>query len=156
GTPAHPVCKHGTPLVKTTVFHGHLFVGKPYFTVAGPGKNGCENEGSYPAVNLSNGNLYVGYEYNWFTNLFFSPCFNSGTKTRVFITKTSRPCLSMTAVAACAHPGRRNRVNVTSMDAAFIPGNLRFPQSDFPRLAVSQRFGTVSMVWNDARFHPNG
>src|SRR5262245_14065764 len=24
GTPAHPVCKHGTPLVKTTRFHGRL------------------------------------------------------------------------------------------------------------------------------------
>jgi hypothetical protein len=156
GTPARPVCKHGTPLVKTTMDRGRLFVGKPYFTVAGPGRKGCENEGSYPAVNLSNGNLYVGYEYNWFTNLFFSRCFSSGTKTRVYITKTSRHCLKMSAVAACTRPGRRNRINVTSMDAAFIPGNLRFPQSDFPRVAVSQRFGTVSMAWNDARFHPNG
>jgi hypothetical protein len=156
GTPAHPVCKHGTPLVKTTAFRGRLFAGKPYFTVAGPGRKGCENEGSYPAVNLSNGNVYVGYEYNWFTNLFFSRCFGSGTKTRVYITKTRRPCLRMAAVAACARPAARNSVTVTSMDAAFIPGNLRFPQSDFPRLAVSQRFGTVSMVWNDARFHPNG
>src|SRR5205823_1614387 len=27
---------------------------------------------------------------------------------------------------------------------------------DFPRIAVSDPFGTVSMVWNDARFHPAG
>src|SRR5258708_15977709 len=42
------------------------------------------------------------------------------------------------------------------MDAAFIPGYNRFPMSDSPRLGVSNQSGTVSMVWNDARFHPNG
>src|SRR5262249_14552876 len=71
GTPAHPVCKHGTPLVKTTRFHGRLFVGKPYFTVAAGGHKGCENEVSYPAVNVKNGSVYVAYEFNSFTNLFF-------------------------------------------------------------------------------------
>ena len=28
--------------------------------------------------------------------------------------------------------------------------------NDFPRIAVSDRFGTVSIVWNDARYHPMG
>jgi hypothetical protein len=42
------------------------------------------------------------------------------------------------------------------LDSAFIPGYSRFPMNDFPRLAVSSRRGTVSMVWNDARKHPNG
>ena len=37
-----------------------------------------------------------------------------------------------------------------------IPGYNRFPMNDFPRLAVSDTAGTVSMVWNDARLHPTG
>jgi len=37
-----------------------------------------------------------------------------------------------------------------------VPGYNRFPANDFPRLAVSDKFGTVSMVWNDARYHPFG
>jgi hypothetical protein len=42
------------------------------------------------------------------------------------------------------------------MDAAFIPGYNRFPMNDFPRIAVSDPAGTVSIVWNDARLHPYG
>jgi hypothetical protein len=47
------------------------------------------------------------------------------------------------------------------MDAAFIPGYSRspangFPMNDFPRIAVSDIAGTVSIVWNDARSHPAG
>ena len=45
---------------------------------------------------------------------------------------------------------------VTSMVATFVPGYNRFPVNDFPRLAVSDPSGTVSMVWNDTRFHPLG
>jgi hypothetical protein len=156
GTPAHPVCEHGTPLVQQPGFHGHLFAGKPYFTVAGRGKNGCENEGAYPATDLMNGSVYVGYEYNWFTNIFRFQCIGSGTPTSVKITGTPFHCLTLTPVASCTRPPLHNQVHIVSMDTAFIPGNLRFPMNDFPRLAVSDRFGVVSMVWNDARFHPNG
>jgi hypothetical protein len=42
------------------------------------------------------------------------------------------------------------------MDAAFIPGYNRFPMNDYPRVAVSDTAGTVSMVWNDTRKHPLG
>jgi len=42
------------------------------------------------------------------------------------------------------------------MDAAFVPGYNRFPGSDFPRIAVSDAAGTVSMVWNDATRNPLG
>ena len=42
------------------------------------------------------------------------------------------------------------------MDASFVPGYNRFPANDFPRIAVSDRYGTVSIVWNDARLHPLG
>ena len=156
GKPSRPVCEHGSGLVKTTKLRGHLFEGKPYFTVAHPSPKGCENEGAYPAVNLRTGAVYVGYEFNWATNLFFSQCFSNRTRTRNVITSTPSHCMKLRAVAPCAHPARRNRVNVTSLDSAFIPGDLRFPGSDFPRLAVSSRHDTVSMVWNDTRDHPYG
>jgi hypothetical protein len=47
-------------------------------------------------------------------------------------------------------------VPITSLIATPIPGYNRFSSNDFPRLAVSDRYGTVSMVWNDARFNPLG
>ena len=156
GTPAHPVCKHGTPLVKTTRNGGHLFVGKPYFRVAHASPKGCENEGSYPAVNLATGSVYVAYEYNWASNLFNPNCFTVRTKTKNFITSTPFHCLKLAAVSPCAGPARSKGVAIVSLDSAFVPGYNRFPMNDFPRLAVSGRRGTVSMVWNDSRAHPNG
>jgi hypothetical protein len=156
GTPAHPVCKHGTPLVKTTRLRGHLFVGKPYFTVAPRNRMGCENEGAYPAVDIRTGGVYVGYEFNWASNFFNPACFTSKTKIKDVITATPLHCLPLHLVAACKAPARRNRVNIVSLITAFIPGYNRFPASDFPRLAVSDRFRTVSMVWNDTRHNPSG
>jgi hypothetical protein len=47
-------------------------------------------------------------------------------------------------------------VDIVSMQAAFVPGYNRFPMSDFPRIAVSDPAGTVSIVWNDARRVPTG
>src|SRR5262249_27908129 len=134
GTPARPVCKHGTPLVfKAHKFGGSLFTGKPYFKVAAGGRRGCENEGAYPAVDLKNGSVYVGWEFNWATNIFSFACLTGKTKTRDFITNTPRHCLTMSAVAACAHPASRSAVPVVSLDSAFVPGYNRFPLSDFPR-----------------------
>jgi hypothetical protein len=40
------------------------------------------------------------------------------------------------------------------MDQLTVPNNGLL--NDFPRVAVSLRAGTVSMVWNDARYHPLG
>lgn len=37
-----------------------------------------------------------------------------------------------------------------------MPGYNRFPANDFPRLAISDRYQTVSMVWYDARLHAYG
>jgi hypothetical protein len=156
GTPARPVCEHGSALVKQPQFHGRLFEGQPYFTVAGRGRKGCENEGAYPTVNLATGSVYVGYEFNWASNIFLPQCMTNRTRTRDIVTSTPLHCLKLAAVASCAHPARRNGINVSSLDSAFVPGYNRFPASDFPRLAVSSRHGAVSMVWNDTRDHPNG
>jgi hypothetical protein len=100
--------------------------------------------------------VYVAYEHNWFTNFADPNCFTSKTPTRDVVTGTPFHCLPLHAVAACRHPAVSNNVKVTSLDVAFVPGYNRFPLSDFPRIAVSSPHGTVSIVWNDARFHPNG
>lgn len=155
--PMAPVCHTGTKLVLTSKRpKGHVFEGKPYFRVAGAGLRGCENEGAYPAVNVATGAVYVAYEFNWATNIFDSNCFGFRAQTKNVLTRTPFGCLTRTAVASCAHPANVIKQAVTSIDGLFVPGYNRFPPSDFPRIAVSSKFGVVSMVWNDARHHPYG
>jgi hypothetical protein len=155
GTAAHPVCEHGTPLVQQPGHHGRLFEGSPYLTIAPRGRMGCFNEGSYPAVDPRSGAVYVAYEYNWQSNL-GPPCNTVKTRTKDIMTATPRHCLRLAPTAACARPSQHNADAVTSLVSAFIPGYNRFPASDFPRPVVSDRYGTVSMVWNDTRHHPQG
>jgi hypothetical protein len=153
GTPGAPVCEHGTRLVPAGK---NFLASKPYFTVAAPDPHGCELEGSYPAVDIATGAVFVGYEYNWGTNLGFPLCESSATPIQDVLTKSPARCLPLAVVSPCAGPATRAAVPVVSMDGTLVPGFNRFPTNDFPRLAVSDRYGTVSMVWNDARFHPFG
>jgi hypothetical protein len=152
GTPAAPVCEHGTPLVQVSK---NRFEGKPYFTVAKPDPNGCENEGAYPAVDPATGALYVAYEHNWFTDQ-FPPCNGAATPTAEVMTGTPLSCLPLAAVAACPGPKARISQPIVSVNQTPILGYNRGDSNDFPRLAVSDRYGTVSMAWNDARHHPLG
>ena len=152
GTPAAPVCEHGTPPVPV---NSHLLKGKPYFTVAKPDPRGCENEGAYPAVDSAAGAMYVAYEYNIFTDM-FPPCNTAATPTANVMTATPLSCLPLAAVATCPGPKARISQPIDSTNATPILGYNRFASNDFPRLAVSDRFGTVSMTWNDARYHPLG
>jgi hypothetical protein len=152
GTPAAPVCKNGTLPVQVSP---KFFQGKPYFVVAQPDPRGCVNEGAYPAADPVTGAVYTAYEFNWSTDL-FPPCNGAATPTADVMTKTPLSCLPLNTFAACPGPKVRISVPVTSLIATPVPGYNRFPASDFPRLAVSDRFGTVSMVWNDTRFHPLG
>lgn len=153
GTPAAPVCEHGTRLVKVSK---HLEVAKPYLQVAKANRLGCANEGAYPAVDTSTGAAYVGYEFNWGSSLGFPPCETGSTPVQNVLAKVPARCLALMAVSPCTGPSARTAVPVVSMEGVFVPGYNRFPGNDFPRLAVSDKFGTVSMVWNDARFHPFG
>jgi hypothetical protein len=153
GTPAAPVCKNGTLPVPVSP---KFFQGKPYFVVAQPDPRGCENEGAYPAVDPATGAVYTAYEFNIETNIFLLRCIGSSTPTANVMTRTPLSCLPLATFAACGGPKARASVPVTSLVAAFVPGYNRFPVNDFPRLAVSDRYKTVSMVWNDTRFHPLG
>jgi hypothetical protein len=119
-----------------------------------PGDANCENEGSYPGVDVNSGDLYAAYEFNSFTNLFNPACFN--TPTRNTLVRLQSACLVLQAISPCGAVAGSTSEPITSLDGAFIPGYNRFPANDFPRVAVDPAAGTVSMVWNDARLHPLG
>lgn len=152
GTPAAPVCRRGTLMKQVTK---RLQEAKPYLTVAKADPRGCENEGSYPAVDLATGSAYVAYEYNWGSSLGFLPCDNASTPVQNVVTKTPLHCLRIAKTARCG-PSRTVAEPVVTLEATLVPGYNRFPINDFPRVAVSDKYHTVTMVWNDTRFHPFG
>ena len=150
GTAMAPVCNNGSSPSKVTGT-------QPYFTVAANDPHFCENEGAYPSVDVATGDVYVAYEHNWFTNIFGpAPCLSTPTMNVMNYVPFKCLTLAKLAPSPCAAPAAVNAVSINSMDAAFIPGYNRFPMNDFPRLAVSDVSGVVSMVWNDARFHAAG
>jgi hypothetical protein len=137
-TAATPVCDPGT---STT----------PYYVVQPPDVNGCEHEGAYPAVDPSTGDVYVAWEYNWATNFLVAACANTRTQERVAFVPNS--CLTL-PTSTCTSPATQVSININSLDAAFIPGFNRnpgaaAPANDFPRIAVSDKSKTVTIVWND-------
>jgi hypothetical protein len=146
--PASPTCHNGSDGSIT----GAGAPAPPYFVVAPGDPNFCENEGAYPAVDRATGAVYVAYEHDWFSGLF-----NCGSETTQDVMNyVPFSCLTLTPTSPCAGPAATQAVNITSLEAAFIPGYNRFPMNDFPRVAVSNPAGTVSMVWNDARQHGTG
>src|SRR6266700_1078272 len=147
-SPASPTCHNGSDGSIT----GAGAPATPYLVVAPGDVNGCENEGAYPAVDPNTGAVYVAYEHNWFSGLF--NC--GGETTQDVMNYVPFSCLTLASISPCAGPASTQAVNITSLEAAFIPGYNRFPMNDFPRVAVSGPAGTVSMVWNDTRQHGTG
>lgn len=143
--PANPSC---TPGPSTTT---------PYLVVQ-PSQT-CENEGAYPAVDVKSGDVYVAWEYNWATDLgpgALAPPSCAATPHQQRVAHVPAACLT----ATCGQPAQVS-LNIVSIDLAFIPGYNRVlnappfaPPGDFPRIAVSDPAGTVSIVWNDARRIP--
>jgi hypothetical protein len=148
-SPASPTCHNGSDGSIT----GTGAPAAPYFVVAPGDPNFCENEGAYPAVDAATGAVYVGYEHDWFSGLF--NC-GPGETTQNVMNSVPFSCLTLSATSPCSGPAATQAINIDSLEAAFIPGYNRFPMNDFPRLAVSDPAGTVSMVWNDARQHGTG
>jgi len=146
--PASPTCHNGSDGSIT----GAGAPAAPYFVVAPGDPNFCENEGAYPAVDPATGAVYVAYEHDWFSGLF--NC--GGETTQDVMNSVPFSCLTLSATSPCAGPAATQAIDITSLEAAFIPGYNRFPMNDFPRVAVSDPAGTVSMVWNDARQHGTG
>jgi hypothetical protein len=146
--PAMPDCQNGSTL-------GPGVTAPPYYVVA-PGDSNCEQEGSYPAADRVSHDLYVAWEFNWGTNYHNSACFS--TPVQNMLARIPSSCLgsgppSMTI--ACPTSSSTSQP-ITSMDLAIIPGYNRIPINDFPRIAVSDPAGTVSIVWNDAGSNPGG
>jgi len=130
GTPAAPVCNATGPAT-------------PNYMPIAFATSCAELEGAYPAVDPATGDVYVAYEFNWATNLF--GCTLQAQNRLAYVPAAT--CILLPGPTGC--PGgapRSRRVNITSMDGAFIPGYNRFPMNDFPRIAVSDAGGTVSMV----------
>jgi hypothetical protein len=140
--PTVPICQNGAPGDGRTPQ-------PPYLTVTGP--SFCENEGSYPAVDVATGDLYVAFEQNWQGGFIGGPC--GSQPIRQIVARIPFPRLTLRAASG----GVSNfaAINITSMGAAVIAGYNRLP-NDFPRIAVSAPERTVSIVWNDARTHPLG
>jgi hypothetical protein len=139
GSPAAPVCN--APGLPT-----------PNYMVIASSTSCAEIEGAYPAVDPATGDVYVAYEFNWATNL--SGCSLQVQEQVAYVQASS--CIVLPVPSPCSGPTGATSVNITSMDAASIPGYNRFPMNDFPRIAVSHAHGTVSIVWNDARANPSG
>ena len=140
--PMQPTCSNGATN------------GPIYLVVAQPDPNFCENEGAYPAVDVSTGDVYVAYEHNWPSAFSGGACATDPTKE--VVTRIPYTCLTLPGPSACNGPFTTAAVLVTSLSAASIPGYNRFPMNDFPRIAVSPLQGTVSIVWNDGVFKPTG
>jgi hypothetical protein len=146
--PLAPVCQNGTNFTQ------------PYVNVQpGDATNFGEYEGAYPALDRATADVYVGFEYNWFTNPFGLPnCVNT-IPTEVAVADVPACCLpdpDIPAVSPCLPPFLENANIIISTDATAVPGYNRFLMNDFPRIAVSDAYGSVSLVWNDARNKPLG
>ncbi len=104
----------------------------------------CVNTGSYPAVDTASGDVYVAHEFNYVSDE-SAPC-------------NTLPTAELTdrLVMGAGTPVSEAAVNIASESTAFVPGYNRFPLNDFPRIAVSDPFGTVSIAWNDTRYRPTG
>ena len=142
GTPAAPACETNAPGTR------------PYLNITPASASACENEGAYPAADPATGALYVGYEFNLGTNEGYPPCSTAATPTSDVLAKVPPGCLPLVKTATCGASAKIG-VPLTSIDSEVIPGFNRAP-TDWPRVAVSDPAGTVSMVWNDARYHPLG
>ncbi len=147
--PASPVCSNGTSF------------GQPYLVVQPGDVNGCEQEGAYPAVRPATGDVYVGWEYNWATNFLGGSACVDTQPTLVVVADVPQTCLpdpDSTPLSPCTGPFNQNSNVIVSIDAVTVPGyNRSFPGgNDFPRIAVSEPYKTVSLVWNDARNTPLG
>jgi hypothetical protein len=140
--PMQPACSNGSTN------------GPIYLIVAPPDPNGCENEGAYPGVDVTTGDVYVAYEHNWPSAFAVAACLSDPVKE--VVTRIPASCLKLPGPSPCKGPFTHTAVQVASLSAALIPGYNRFPMNDYPRIAVSSLHGTVSIVWNDARYKPSG
>ena len=137
GIPAVPVCENGSA--------ANAVAPPPPYLIAEPADliNFCELEGSYPAASKG-GDLYVANEFNWGDG-----CLSPHLEQVAFV-----PQVCLTLPSASCGPAATTEIPIVSTDLTIIPGYSRGVGNDFPRIAVSDSKGTVSIVWNDTRSNP--
>jgi hypothetical protein len=144
--PAAPVCANGSSTSSG-------LPAPPYYVVA-PSDANCEQNGSYPALDRTTGDVYVAWEFNWATNFMLAACASPSTPVVNMLARIPHICLTFPITTTCSQT--TTSIRIVSMDTAMIPGYNRFLMNDFPRIAVSELAGTVSVVWNDAGSNPGG
>jgi hypothetical protein len=115
------------------------------------------NQGAYVSV-ASNGDSYLSWERNFFTNLFNGNPFVYVHAARVRAGDVF-PVVGGPAFPRVVTLGQRNSNGaggVKSLDAVVIAGFSRGLGQDFPRIAVNGPKRDVIVVWNDASAHPLG
>jgi hypothetical protein len=115
------------------------------------------NTGAYVSL-ASNGDAYLSWERNWFSNLFNGNPFVYIHAARVRAGDVS-PVVGGPAFPRIVTLGQRNSNGaggVKSLDAVVIAGYNRGIGQDFPRIAVNGPKSKVIVVWNDASAHPLG
>lgn len=137
GMPAAPVCENGSAASAATP--------PPPYLIAEPADliNFCELEGSYPAASKG-GDLYVANEFNWGDS-----CPSPHLEQIAYV-----PQACLTLPAASCGPAATTAIPIVSTDLTEIAGYNRGTGNDFPRVAVSDTKGTLSVVWNDTRSNP--
>ncbi|MDQ6780330.1 MAG: hypothetical protein M3Z37_04140 [Candidatus Eremiobacteraeota bacterium] len=145
GTAGTPVCNPGGTASAQSLPR------PPYGVLAS--STTCEQAGSYPAVDVASGDVYVAYEYN--RPLFFEARACRNQPTEDVVTRTPLKCLAVMG-DSCAGPSDANALAIFPISFTGIAGYNRFPSNDFPRIAVSAPYRTVSIAWNDVRSHPLG
>jgi len=111
-----------------------------------------ENEGAYSTV-APNGDTYVAWERNWFTNLFNGDPF-AYMKTALIPAGSPSPTTIVTA--SLGQPNGNGIGGVKSTDFVVIAGYNRGIGNDFPRIAYDAPAGKVLVEWNDASRHALG
>ncbi len=115
------------------------------------------NTGAYPTV-APNGDVYVAWERNWLSNIFFGD-FYVYLHVALVPAGATAPTVGGPDAPVVITKGQVNSTadgGVKSMVGVFISGYTRGYGQDFPRIAVDPVHGQVVFAWNDASLHPLG
>jgi hypothetical protein len=109
-------------------------------------------EGAYPAV-APGGDIYVGWERNWETNLFNGDPY---VYIDVALVRAGESAPARTVTASLGQANSSPEGGVHGLDAQIIAGYNRGIGNDFPRLAYNAAAARLDVVWNDTSHHPLG
>ncbi|MEA2581197.1 MAG: hypothetical protein QOE83_2089 [Actinomycetota bacterium] len=141
-------------------FHNLVVWHQELFCLDGSEANQCGalNTGAYPAV-APDGKIYVAWERNIESNLFFSGDPYVYIHAAVIPRWATEPTVGGNTSPFVVTQGQVNSNSdggVKSLDGTAIAGFSRGLGQDFPRVAFDAQIGRPIVVWNDASAHPLG